>query len=191
MLALFGPAWNIALISGVLPFLLLSLIGLHQRLSTWLVTPPWPWLLTLFLFTARLLLYLFSTAVTLSLLWQTGCLYSTSNDPAMFHTSGTICPQLLCGTLQCKNQSVQWWFFLFYFLSMELSPIFCLFQLPSTFLPSKGRSITTLFTIWHDFFLLLMHITIPFHLFACLLVCLFRYFCRFYYYFTFTSSSFS
>ena len=28
------------------------------------------------------------------------------------------------------------------------------FQLPSTFLPSKGRSITTLGTRWHDFFLL-------------------------------------
>ena len=26
------------------------------------------------------------------------------------------------------------------------------FQLPSTFLPSKGRSITTLGTRWHDFF---------------------------------------
>ena len=29
------------------------------------------------------------------------------------------------------------------------------FQLPSTFLPSKGRSITTLGTRWHDFFLLI------------------------------------
>ena len=28
------------------------------------------------------------------------------------------------------------------------------FQLPSTFLPSKGRSITTLGARWHDFFLL-------------------------------------
>ena len=29
------------------------------------------------------------------------------------------------------------------------------FQLPSTFLPSKGRSITTLGTRWHDFFITL------------------------------------
>ena len=29
------------------------------------------------------------------------------------------------------------------------------FRLPSTFLPSKGRSITTLGTIWHDFFITL------------------------------------
>ena len=30
------------------------------------------------------------------------------------------------------------------------------FRLPSTFLPSKGRSITTLGARWHDFFLLLV-----------------------------------
>ena len=30
------------------------------------------------------------------------------------------------------------------------------FRLPSTFLPSKGRSITTLGTRWHDFFFLLL-----------------------------------
>ena len=33
LLVLFVPAWNIALISGVLPLILLFLIGLNQRLS--------------------------------------------------------------------------------------------------------------------------------------------------------------
>ena len=33
VLVLFIPAWNIALISGVLPLVLLFLIGLNQRLS--------------------------------------------------------------------------------------------------------------------------------------------------------------
>ena len=33
ILVLFVPAWNIALISGVLPLILLFLIGLNQRLS--------------------------------------------------------------------------------------------------------------------------------------------------------------
>ena len=34
ILVLFVPTWNIALISGVLPLMLLFLIGLNQRLST-------------------------------------------------------------------------------------------------------------------------------------------------------------
>ena len=34
ILVLFVPAWNIALISGVLPHTLLFLIGLNQRLFT-------------------------------------------------------------------------------------------------------------------------------------------------------------
>ena len=33
ILVLFVPAWNIALISGVLPLIFLFLIGLNQRLS--------------------------------------------------------------------------------------------------------------------------------------------------------------
>ena len=47
ILVLFVPAWNVALISGVLPHIHLFLIGLNQRLSAWLVIPPWPRLLTL------------------------------------------------------------------------------------------------------------------------------------------------
>ena len=62
---LFIPAWNIALISGVFLLILLFSIGLNQRLSAWLVIPPWPRLFTLCLFVARWLLYLFSTAITL------------------------------------------------------------------------------------------------------------------------------
>ena len=38
-----------------------------------------------------------------SLLWRIVCLYSTPNGSAMLHMSGIICPQLLCGTSQCKN----------------------------------------------------------------------------------------
>ena len=40
ILVLFVPAWNIALMSGVLPLILLFLIGLNQRLSAWLVILP-------------------------------------------------------------------------------------------------------------------------------------------------------
>ena len=46
------------------------------------------------------------------------------------------------------------------------------FQLPSTFLPSKGRSITTLGTRWHDFFIIL-----------------FRYFIKLFYSFHYISFS--
>ena len=59
ILLLFVPAWNIALISGVLLLILLFSVGLNQRLSAWLVIPPWPRLLTLCLFAARWLLCLF------------------------------------------------------------------------------------------------------------------------------------
>ena len=38
-----------------------------------------------------------------SLLWWIGRLYSTSNGSSTFHTAGIICPQLLCGTFQCKK----------------------------------------------------------------------------------------
>ena len=64
-LVLFVPAWNIAFISEVLPLILLFSLGLNQRLSAWLVIPPRPRLLTLCLFAARWLLYLFSTAINL------------------------------------------------------------------------------------------------------------------------------
>ena len=47
------------------------------------------------------------------------------------------------------------------------------FRLPSTFLPSKGRSITTLGTGWHDFFIIL-----------------FRYFIKLFYSFHYISFSF-
>ena len=40
VLVLFVSAWNIALISGVLPLILLFSIGLNQRLYAWLVIPP-------------------------------------------------------------------------------------------------------------------------------------------------------
>ena len=65
ILALFVSAWNIALTTGLLPLILLFSIGLNQGLSAWLVVPPWPRLLTHYLFPARFLLYLFSTAITL------------------------------------------------------------------------------------------------------------------------------
>ena len=51
------------------------------------------------------------------------------------------------------------------------------FWLPSTFLPSKGRSITTLGARWHDFFFIT--------LFRCFLLTLFRYFIKLFYYTSF------
>ena len=51
------------------------------------------------------------------------------------------------------------------------------FRLPSTFLPSKGRSITTLGARWHDFFLL--------HFLDVFLLTLFRYFIKLFYYTSF------
>ena len=48
-------------------------------------------------------LSLFLLLLLWSLLWWIGRLYSTSNGSATFHTAGNICPQLLCGTLQCEN----------------------------------------------------------------------------------------
>ena len=38
---------------------------------------------------------------SLSLFYR--CLYSTSNGSATFHMAGNLCPQLLCGTIQCEN----------------------------------------------------------------------------------------
>ena len=55
------------------------------------------------------------------------------------------------------------------------------FRLPSTFLPSKGRSITTLGARWHDFFFFIT-------LFRCFLLTLFRYFIKLFYYTSFPFS---
>ena len=77
ILVLFVPAWNIALISGVLPLILLFSIGLNQRLSAWLVIPPWPRLLTLYLFGAEWLHYLSFIAITL--------VTALMNWPPVFH----------------------------------------------------------------------------------------------------------
>ena len=52
-------------------------IGLNQRLSAWLVIPPWPRLLALCLFAARWLLYLSSTAITV--------VTTLMNWPPVFH----------------------------------------------------------------------------------------------------------
>ena len=52
------------------------------------------------------------------------------------------------------------------------------FQFPSTFLPSKGRSITTLGTRWDDIFLLLFFIFYKFVLFFSLLFFSFSWGCR-------------
>ena len=52
------------------------------------------------------------------------------------------------------------------------------FRLPLTFLPSKGRFITTLGARWHDFFFFIT-------LFRCFLLTLFRYFIQLFYYTSF------
>ena len=56
------------------------------------------------------------------------------------------------------------------------------FRLPLTFLPSKGRSITTLGARWHDFFFFFIT------LFRCFLLTLFRYFIQLFYYTSFLFS---
>ena len=152
ILDLFVPAWNIAVISGVLRHILLFLIGLNQRLSAWLVIPPWPRLLTLCLLGARWLHYLSSTAITL--------VTALMNWPPVFHLQWLghvphVRQHLLTTFVWISPMreligSVM--------VSSLLLPTFgtlCFpqyFRLPSTFLPSKGRSITTLGTRWHDFF---------------------------------------
>ena len=62
-------------------------------------------------------------------------------------------------------------------LTFGLSTLPLYFRLPSTFLPSKGRSITTLGPRWHDFFLL--------HFLDVFLLTLFRYFIKLIYYTSF------
>ena len=109
-------------------------------------------LLTLCLFAARWLLYPFSTAITL--------VTALMNWPPVLH------PQWLSHvphgrqhlpTTIVWNSPVQE-LIGSVMISPPLLPAFgtlsflLYFGLPSTFLPSKGRSITTLGTSWHDFF---------------------------------------
>ena len=169
MLVLFVPAWNIVLMSGILPLILLFLIGLNQRLSAWSVIPPWPRLLTLCLFGARWLHYLSSTAITL--------VTALMNWPPVFHLQwlGHV-PHVrqhlpttivwnspmreLIGSVMVSSLLLP----TFRTLSLPLY-----LQLPSTFLPSKGRSITTLGTRWHNFFITLFRYSINlFYSFHCL-----------------------
>ena len=152
MHVLYVSAWNIALISEILLLILLFSIGLNQRLSAWFVIPPWPQLLTLCLFAARWLLYLFSTTITLVTAlknWQPVFhLQWLGHIPhGRHHLPTTI---LWNSPMQELIGSVM--------VSSLLPPAFgtlsllLYFWLPSTFFPSKDRSITTLGTRWHDFF---------------------------------------
>ena len=155
ILVLFVPAWNIALISGVLPLILLFLIGLNQRLSAWLVIPPWPRLLTLCLFGARWLHYLFSTAITLvTVLMNWPPVFHLQWPGHVPHVRQHLPTTIVWNSPMRELNRFQWWFPPFYFPPLELSPFLCISGFPSTFLPSKGRSITTLGARWHDFFLL-------------------------------------
>ena len=114
--------------------------------------PPWLRLLPLCLFSARWLLYLFSISVIL--------ITALMNWPPVFHLqwlnhvphgrhhfSTTIVwnspMQELIGSVMVSSPLLP----AFGTLSLLLH-----FWLPSTFLPSKGRPITTLGTRWHDFF---------------------------------------
>ena len=150
-LVLFALAWNIALIFGVLPLILLSSIGLNQRLSAWLVIPPSSWLLNLCLFAARCVLYLFSTAITLVtalMIW-----------PPVFHLQwlGHIPHgRHHLPTTIVWNSPMQELIDLVMVSSLLLLAFgtlsFLYFWFPSIFLSSKGRSIATLGTRWHDVF---------------------------------------
>ena len=127
--------------------------------------PPWPRLLTLCLFSARWLHYLFSTAITLVTVLM--------NWPPVFHLQwlGHVphVRQHLPTTIVWNSPmreligSVM--------VSSLLLPTFgtlslpLYFRLPSTFLPSKGRSITTLGARWHDFFFLLHFLDVFYWLF--------------------------
>ena len=133
--------------------------------------------LTSSLFGARWLHYLFSTAITLVTVLM--------NWPPVFHLQwlGHVphVRQHLPTTIVWNSPmreligSVM--------VSSLLLPTFgtlslpLYFRLPLTFLPSKGRSITTLGARWHDFF----SIT----LFRCFLLTLFRYFIKLFYYTSF------
>ena len=144
------------------PHILLFLIGLNQRLSAWSVIPPWPRLLTLYLFGAKWLHYLSFIAITL--------VTALMNWPPVFHLQwlGHV-PHVrqhlltiimwnspmreLIGSVMVSSLLLP----TFGTLSLTLY-----FRLPSTFLPSKGRSIATLGTRWHDFFITLFKYFINF-----------------------------
>ena len=132
---------NIALKPGVFPLILLFSIGLNQRLSAWLVIPPWPRLLTLCLFAARWLFCLFSTAntlVTTLINWPPVChLQWLGHIPhGRNHLPTTIVrnspKQELIGSLMVSSLLLP----AFGTLSLLLY-----FQLPSTFLPSFKRQV--------------------------------------------------
>ena len=152
-MALFILAWNIALISGVLPLILFFSIGLNQRLSAWLLIPSWSRLLTLYFFATRWPLYLFSTTVTLItalmnwlpvfyLQWLDHVPHGRHhlhtiivwNSPVQELISSVMASSLLLPAFGTLSLLLYFWF-------------------PSTFLLSRGRSSTTLGTRWHDFFI--------------------------------------
>ena len=117
--------------------------------------PSLPQLLTLCLFAARWLHFLFSAAITL--------VTALMNWPPVFHLQwldhvphvGQHLPTTivwnspmreLIGSVMVSSPLL---------LAFGTLSLLLYFQLPSTFLPSNSMSITTLGTRWHDFFLLL------------------------------------
>ena len=167
MLALSIPAWNIAFISGVLLLLLLFLIELNQRLSAWLVNPPWLQLLTLNPFALRLLLFLFFYH----------CYFGHCSDEpsACFHlqwlghipSTKHLLSIIIVWNFPVQEQisSVT--------VSSPLLPAYgtlshlLFFRLPSTFLHLKGKSITTIRTRRHDFFFFFFFFFVNFFLHIC------------------------
>ena len=151
------PVFNLQWLSHVPLGILLSYlgffsIGLNQRLSAWLVIPPCPRLLTLCLFTARCLLYLFSTAITLvialmnwppvfNLQWLSHVPHGRQHLPTTIVWNSPM--RELIGSVMVSSLLLP---------TFGTISLLLYFQLPSTFLPSKGRYITTLGTRWHDFY---------------------------------------
>ena len=106
-----------------------------------------------YLFAARLLLYLFSLTNTFVIAlanWLPVChLQWFGHITHVRHHLHTII--VWNSPMQELINSVM--VFSLLLPPMELSPTcFFFFWLPSTFLPSKGRSATTFGTGWHDFF---------------------------------------
>ena len=134
--------------------------------------------MTLCLFGARWLHYLFSTAITLvtvlmnwppvfHLLWLGHVPHVRQHLPTTIVWNSPM--RELIGSVMVSSLLLP----TFGTLSLPLY-----FRLPSTFLPSKGRSITTLGARWHDFFFFIT-------LFRCFLLTLFRYFIKSFYYTSF------
>ena len=127
------------------------------------------WLLTLCLFAARWLLYLFPTAIILvsalknwlpvfHLQWLGHVPHGRHHLPTTIVWNSPV--QKLIGSEMVSS------FLLPAFGTLSL---LLYFQLPSIFLPSKGRSITTLGTRWHDFFVTLFrYFMFLFYSFHCL-----------------------